>query len=105
MKVGGEEMRVRVFTDPGFAKAMAELGTAYQESGRTDLQRILPSVETRTEAEVKLGEIRGNKDHPFNNRSRVEPAVYEAAAAEVLRLQSMALGVKPGKDLMFDEVA
>lgn len=107
MSVGGEAARAAFVAnpDPMIAKAYAKLGEAIQESTRTDLQRILPSVETRGEANVKLAEIRANKDHPFNNRSKVPPALYEAAQAEVLRLQAMALGVKPGKDPMFDEVA
>jgi hypothetical protein len=103
MKLGGEGAVARIDLDPVFAKGMSELGAAYQESGRTDLQRILPSVETQGEAKVKLAEIRNNRDHPFNNRQKVGRVAYEAAAAEVLRLTNMSLGIKPGKDLMFDE--
>ena len=105
-KFGGDELLARMGTnpDPDVLIAFAEIGKQFTESGMGDITPATTVTESRDEATVKLAEIRANKEHPFN-QGQMGPGgkkAYEAGAREVMRLQALAMGKKPGADFMFD---
>ena len=105
-RFGGDELMARMEEnpDPSMLRAFAEIGKEFEEKGLGDLDtpRVLP--ESRDDAETKLAEIYSNKDHPFNQRQVVGQKAYDAAAAEVMRLKNITLGLPaPRGDFMFEE--
>ena len=88
------------------SRAFAEIGKQFEEAGLGDLDipQIMP--ETRDEAATKLAEIRANKDHPFNRGPlNIGETAYSAAAAEVMRLREISMGLRPSRDFMFEDTA
>jgi hypothetical protein len=105
-KYGGDALVAKLGAnpDPEVLKALAEVGKTFVESGNDFVPRP-HYAETRTEAAIKLAEIKANKAHPFNRpRMEVGAAAHDLALAEVVRLTAISMGNKPGKDFMFDEV-
>ncbi len=107
-RFGGDDLVARMDSnpDPEMMRAFAEIGKQFEESGLGDLDipQILP--ETREEAVTKLAEINANKDHPFNRGPmNAGETAYNTAAAEVMRLREISMGLRPSKDFMFEESA
>lgn len=105
-RFGGEELvaALKANPDPTSLKAFAEIGKAFEEQGMGDLQQPLSLPETKDEASIKLAEIRGNKEHPFNKGPQTAgKAAYNAAHAEVMRLARLISGegASTKRDSMF----
>lgn len=107
-RFGSDELAARMDAnpDPNLMRAFAEIGKQFEEAGLGDLDipQIMP--ETRDEAATKLAEIRANKDHPFNRGPlNIGETAYSAAAAEVMRLREISMGLRPSRDFMFEDTA
>jgi hypothetical protein len=104
---GGEEMRQAVMSqrDPALLAMLAKVGEQLQESGRTDLQRIVPSEPTPGEAQQKLRDIDANKAHPWHKLSSLPKKEQDALLVERMALVSRSLGQKPGRDFLFEEAS